>query len=156
MNVPTVFKGRIRRKPYALYTGALVAAMIALFVVQRAIELFLYPEDHNGGLAALLDVVLLLLAASQFLLGLFATIVTSVLGVRRLHDLGRSGWWMLALLIIGALWPISVMAAAVALLGQLFLMIAPGDEGQNRYGEAPSANGLSALGIGAAHSERNR
>src|SRR5262245_23969031 len=47
------------------------------------------------------------------------------LAVRRLHDTGRSGWWLLLML--------------VPLLGPLVLLywyVQPSDEGQNQYGLA--------------------
>ncbi|MBD8898076.1 DUF805 domain-containing protein [Rhodanobacter sp. DHG33] len=49
-------------------------------------------------------------------------------GVRRLHDTGRSGWWMLIQLIplIGGIWLIVLFATA-------------GDSGGNRYGPDPKA-----------------
>ena len=48
--------------------------------------------------------------------------------VRRLHDTGRSGWWLLL--------------AVIPLVGQLVLLyffIDEGDEGDNDYGPDPKA-----------------
>jgi len=85
--------------------------------------------------------VLLLLAGYVLVSGIDATLgelagtamvaVLSWLGIclaaRRLHDIGRSAWWLLAFVVpvIGALW----------LFWLLFLR--RGSEGENRYGPDP-------------------
>lgn len=48
--------------------------------------------------------------------------------VRRLHDIGRSGWWMLVTLI-----PI------IGLLVLLYFFVLPGDVQPNKYGPDPKA-----------------
>ena len=49
-------------------------------------------------------------------------------GVRRLHDIGKSGWWLLISFVplIGAIWLI-------------ILMVKEGDHGSNAYGPDPKA-----------------
>jgi uncharacterized membrane protein YhaH (DUF805 family) len=68
---------------------------------------------------------------SEALAGLaaIALLLPSVgVGARRLHDLGKTGWWLLIGLIplIGA-------------LVLLYWFVQPGAEGTNEYGEAPAA-----------------
>ncbi|MEM9583270.1 MAG: DUF805 domain-containing protein [Pseudomonadota bacterium] len=61
---------------------------------------------------------------------LLATIVPSLtVTVRRLHDTGRSGFWMLITFIplIGAIW-------------FLILMVLPSEQGENRFGPDPLAS----------------
>jgi uncharacterized membrane protein YhaH (DUF805 family) len=68
--------------------------------------------------------------------------------VRRLHDLGRTGWWV-AGIVIG---DIAISAAAVEIpaviwasaMPELFVLAAllgigflPGDRGENRFGPSP-------------------
>ena len=48
-------------------------------------------------------------------------------GMRRLHDTGKSGWWMLLGLI------------PLVGLVLLYFLAQPGNEGANAYGEAPKA-----------------
>ncbi len=57
-------------------------------------------------------------------------------GARRLHDIGRTGWWLLLALIPFVGWiPLLIMA------------VLPGTGGPNRYGSAPhSANALPPTG----------
>lgn len=52
-----------------------------------------------------------------------------MLGIRRLHDLDKSGWFMLLTLI-----------PLVNLFFLLYLWFMPGTQGYNRYGEDPLAN----------------
>ncbi|MEM9838425.1 MAG: DUF805 domain-containing protein [Pseudomonadota bacterium] len=53
-----------------------------------------------------------------------ATLIPSLaLAVRRLHDVGRSGWWLLLILTI------------IGILVILFWNIQPADEGTNKYGD---------------------
>ena len=53
-----------------------------------------------------------------------AILVPSIaVGVRRLHDIGRSGWWLLIVLI-----------PVVGWLVVLYWLIRPTQDGQNRYG----------------------
>lgn len=48
-------------------------------------------------------------------------------GVRRLHDTGKSGWWLLLLLI-----PI------IGWLVLIYFYIQPGEPGDNQFGPAPA------------------
>lgn len=60
---------------------------------------------------------------------LIATFIPRLaLGVRRLHDQGRSGWWLL----IG-------FVPYVGPFAELALMLQPGIPGANRYGDDPRA-----------------
>lgn len=78
------FTGRARRKEYWFYTLALIIALIIVSVVDRILGT---------------DPLLYLIVA----LGTF--VPSLAVGVRRLHDIGRSGWWYLICLIplIGAI-----------------------------------------------------
>jgi uncharacterized membrane protein YhaH (DUF805 family) len=56
-----------------------------------------------------------------------AVLVPSIaVGVRRMHDIGKSGWWLLISLIplIGAIWLIVLLATE-------------GNQGSNQYGADP-------------------
>ncbi len=61
-----------------------------------------------------------------------SVIINSILlKIRRLHDFNFSGWWILLLLVplIGQIWP-------------LFILLLPGDERKNKYGEQPKRAAL--------------
>jgi uncharacterized membrane protein YhaH (DUF805 family) len=98
------FTGRSRRAEYWQYILFIVVVSVALSLVDAVIG--------TGVLSAV------------FSLGAF--IPSIAVGVRRLHDTGRSGWWMLILFIplVGAIW----------LLVLVCLDSKPGD---NAYGPNP-------------------
>lgn len=113
------FSGRARRKEYWMFV---------LFNLIFAI------------LAFLLDVILAKVMETSFfgifygLYCLFVSIPGLAVAVRRLHDTGRSGWWILISLIpiIGGIW-------------YFVLMVTEGDQGENQYGESPKQRTSEAL-----------
>ena len=127
------FAGRAGRKEYWLYTlvGVLTVG-IAAFLDQ-----WLFP-DLTVGIAAFLDQwlfpdlfgddssngpVLAILVLATILPGLS-------LGARRLHDIGRSGWWLLLYIP-----PVVIVGWIVILI----FAIQPSQEGENKYGEPAMA-----------------
>lgn len=89
------------------------------------------------------------MGTAELAVSLLVLLPTISVGVRRLHDTGRSGWWTM---LIYLPWlatlaadgkPELVIAAAGALvaggLGWIALMLLPGEPGANRFGEPPSA-----------------
>lgn len=60
------------------------------------------------------------------LLGLALLLPSLAVGVRRLHDTDRSGWWILIVII-----PI------IGWLVLIFFFVTPGTPGPNRYGQPP-------------------
>ncbi|WP_327303199.1 DUF805 domain-containing protein [Streptomyces sp. NBC_01298] len=101
------FNGRARRQEYWMYTLIYVALLIVAIVVDFALGT--YP-----------------LLYSLLALGLF--LPTLGVGVRRLHDQGKSGWWILVGIIpfVGWIWAIVLMATE-------------GTPGPNQYGPSPKA-----------------
>jgi uncharacterized membrane protein YhaH (DUF805 family) len=69
-------------------------------------------------------------------------------GVRRLHDSGKSGWWMmlvylpwLATLAAGTNRAFSIAASGALLAGGIawiVLLLLPGDAGENAFGAPPA------------------
>ena len=58
-----------------------------------------------------------------------AVLVPSIaVGIRRLHDINKSGWWAL-------LW----FAFCIGWIALIVLHIMPGDEGENQYGPNPNS-----------------
>jgi uncharacterized membrane protein YhaH (DUF805 family) len=101
------FSGRARRSEYWWFYLAEIIVLVVLSVLGRAIDplIFLYY------------------------LAILALIVPGLaVGVRRLHDTGRSGWWILIGLI--------PLVGAIVLLVFLVQDSNPGD---NQYGPNPKA-----------------
>jgi len=105
------FQGRARRTEYWMFVlFNLIFAIVAMFL-DRTIGTTL------GGLPY--GVIYILYA--------LAVLVPSLaVGVRRLHDIGKSGWMLLVSLIpiIGAIW-------------LLILFVTEGNTGENKYGPNP-------------------
>ncbi len=71
------------------------------------------------------------LVGLEALAGLFALAVlipSIAVGVRRLHDLDRTGWWYLLVLL-----------PVIGWLVLIFFYIQPGTTGENRFGPDPMA-----------------
>ena len=97
-----VFDGRARRKEYWMFVLFNIVIAAALAIVGRVIGL-------DGVLRAL------------YTLGVL--IPSLAVSVRRLHDTGRSGWWLLVVLV-----------PLVGWLIVLYFMVQPGETAENRYG----------------------
>ena len=107
------FEGRARRKQYWMFVLFQILIAVALLAVAGILAAV---SDVLGGLFVLLYYVVSL--------GLFLPALG--LGVRRLHDTGKSGWFFLVVLIpfLGA-------------LALLYFMVIEGDAGPNEYGPDP-------------------
>ena len=109
------FRGRASRSEYWWFTLAVMLVSIALSMMEVAFmsgETFDSIPEGNGPLTMLFSLAVLLpeLAVS----------------VRRLHDTGHSGWWLLL--------------AFVPLIGSLVLLwwsVSPSEQGENRFGPQP-------------------
>lgn len=102
-----VFSGRARRQEYWMYTLFNVGILVVLMI---------------------LDAVL---GTAPWLYAIYAlgTLLPSLaVTVRRLHDIGKSGWWVLINLVplVGFIWLIVLLATA-------------GNDQQNQYGPNPKA-----------------
>jgi len=111
------FEGRARRTEYWMFTLVDKLIMIPLYII-----VVIESESENSLLLSVgLGLIMLLYA--------LATLVPSLaVGVRRLHDTGKSGWMLLIGLIpiIGGIW-------------LLVLFVTEGDKGENQYGLDPKA-----------------
>lgn len=108
------FDGRARRKEYWQFVLAYFVAYLALYVVAFILT------KISGALGGLVFGIIGLAS-----LGLL--IPNIAVGVRRLHDTNKSGWFLLLAFI------------PLANLYLLYLMIIEGDKGPNQYGEDPKA-----------------
>lgn len=143
------FSGRAPRAEYWWFTLALVVAYIVVSIVESIIGI-----DKTVGPYGYLSVLLML-----------GTLVPSIaVGVRRLHDTNRAGWWLLIAIVPYLIFAMAAgaaiasgsmvaLAGATMLLGLLafaggiallVFMVLPGTKGDNRYGADPYAGGTVA------------
>jgi uncharacterized membrane protein YhaH (DUF805 family) len=128
------FSGRSRRKEYWMYILFLVIVGVIIAVVEQVLGL----TDLVAGNGPITTVFSL------------ATLIPSIaVGVRRLHDTDRSGWWMLlpgpgyiAMIAAAVSMNLSMMMMAGALaaicgLVLLVFFLLEGTKGPNRFGDDP-------------------
>ncbi len=105
-------RGRLNRKRYILRSLFLyVIAFILTFFIGILVLLLTGPGGMDG-----VTVVL------QLLFG----VLGAMLGIRRLHDLGHSGWW----------WLLAFVPVLNFILG-IYLIFFKGETGLNRFGPDP-------------------
>ncbi len=124
----TVFfsaKQRIGRLRWLVYgAGAQVGMTIVLTV---AVAIFILVFGINEGDLRMSFVTMII--GLLFYLGSF--ILAVLYNNRRLHDVGKSGWLNLLILV-----------PVLNLLFILYLLFAPGDKQSNRFGSQPSPNSI--------------
>lgn len=99
-----VFKGRARRSEFWWWT--LFSTVFGFTVSLPAEEI---SEDN-----VLLTV---LYALGALALCVYLGIANFAVATRRLHDIGRSGWWYGATLIFGAVWGVWMIVKMVGIIG---------------------------------------
>lgn len=127
------FRGRARRREFWYFT----LFAFALLVVARILDVLAF--GYGGGSLLISTVVLLVLFLPHL-----------SVAVRRLHDVGRSGWWMagyVVLLVAGRFYGerhafstfevVVVLTAGIYLVFLLFSFLSSGDRGDNDYGPSP-------------------
>ena len=122
-----IYSGRSRRKEYWLFVMFCVAAYFALGWLEEQPHLIL-GYDRTGDLPIF-----------RVAFGLYSLLPFLCVTVRRLHDTGRSGRWILLHLVPFLGW-----------FALLYFMLLDGDSGPNRYGPNPKRSappvGRRALG----------
>lgn len=109
------FSGRARRKEYWMFTLVHLIIYMALFTLMTLVG----GSDPESGLALALSGLL-----GLYVLGVL--VPSLAVGVRRLHDTNRSGWWLL----------ISFVPVIGAIVLIVFL-VQDSQSGSNQYGENP-------------------
>ncbi|MDZ7658252.1 DUF805 domain-containing protein [Fodinibius sp.] len=109
------FEGRARRKEYWMFT--LINFLI--YVALQAIMVMFGGMDPESSIGVLITGILGLYSLAVF-------IPSIAVGVRRLHDTGRSGWWLLISLV-------PIIGAIVLLV----FLVQDSQPGANQYGENP-------------------
>jgi uncharacterized membrane protein YhaH (DUF805 family) len=125
------FAGRSRRKEYWLWVLFVVVVLTVLTWLDIKLGLGGSATTTSSGSGVGFNVNL---GPLGIVFGL-ATLVPSIaVGVRRLHDLGKSGWWMLLAIIPFIGW-----------FYQLIVFTQPGVPGPNRYGSDPKGGGEAGV-----------
>ena len=113
------FEGRARRKEYWMFTLVNFLIVMAL----QAVLFMVAGMNPESALGLLLSGIL-----GIYSLGVF--IPSLAVGVRRLHDTGRSGWWLL----IG-------IVPVIGFIVLLVFLVQDSQAGSNQYGQNPKEVG---------------
>lgn len=110
------FKGRARRTEYWMFILFQILFGIAAMILDSLLGLSISPEVPYGW-------IYILYGLAMFLPGL-------AVAVRRLHDIGKSGWWYFIVIIplVGPIW-------------LLVLFCTDSEAGANKWGENPKQIG---------------
>ncbi len=102
------FDGRARRREYWMFTLVNAAVYVVLNLLATQVSTYI-------GIVALV-----------YMLGILVPSIA--VAIRRMHDIGKSGWWVLIALVplIGGIW-------------FLVLTVTAGQSGSNAYGADPKA-----------------
>ncbi|MBP6557982.1 MAG: DUF805 domain-containing protein [Flavobacterium sp.] len=113
------FNGRARRSEYWYFALMNLIILIIATVLDSALGFNFAPLPYGY--------LYVLVALASFLPGL-------AVAVRRLHDVGKSGWFYFIVLIplVGAIW-------------LLVLFFTEGEQGENKYGADPKADGSESI-----------
>ena len=114
------FSGRARRKEYWMFVLFNIIFAIVALVLDKMLGLASEKYGGYGPIYALYTLAIFLPSLA--------------VGIRRLHDIGKSGWWTLL--------------AFIPLIGAIVLIvwaIKEGDSGSNAYGPDPKAGEHAAV-----------
>ena len=120
------FSGRARRTEYWMFTLFNIVFTIVAMGIDVGLGLTFKFTDAYG------DPVPMFYGYVYALYALFVLLPGIAVSVRRLHDVGKTGWMLLIALIpiVGAIW-------------LLVLMCTDSQSGPNKYGENPKEEPLS-------------
>jgi len=115
------FSGRARRKEYWMYTLIYMPILFLAMFADNALGTTFQMDVMGQAVDVGYGWVYMIVALLHFLPSLSVV-------VRRLHDVGKSGWFYLIILIplIGIIW-------------MLVLLVSNGNVGENKYGADPKA-----------------
>lgn len=99
------FKGRSTRKEYWLFIATNMVVGLAVFLLAEVMRLAWLPNLYM----------------------LLITLPSIAIAVRRFHDTGNTGWWLLLGLV-----------PFVGFLVILYFLLSPSDDEENKYGPNPN------------------
>lgn len=118
------FTGRARRKEYWSFFVVPIIIYAVLGIIFAALAGAAYYDPNSAAPAAVI------IAGIMVIIGLAFIIPSIAVAVRRLHDVGQSGWLVLILILLS----IIPFLAILATIGYIVLGIIDGQSGANKYG----------------------
>ena len=120
----STWEGRASRSESNWFYLFQLLVILPLYISLEVVE--------HGGLIGTIGWLLVTLSCFGTLIIFMPALMVNI---RRLHDLGYSGWVIPAVYVISL---IPLIGVLISLIYTLVLIIAPGDSGANRYGPVPT------------------
>jgi len=123
-NIKKLFRGRLSRKNYILALLMVpIIVVISLFIVLLITAVALNLAWNIG--LDLGSITILLRSISLILIVVLSSIFVLSFHIRRLHDIGRSGWW-------------AILSFFFTPIFLIWVLISGSDKQENNYGQVPS------------------
>lgn len=119
------FSGRARRPEYWMFALINTIVVLGLLLADGALGTGFHPPYHSGDIGLFRFATRLGILSGAYSLAVL--LPSLAVGVRRLHDTGRSGWWLL----------IGLVPYVGGIVVLVFASLA-GTNGPNRYGADPT------------------
>jgi uncharacterized membrane protein YhaH (DUF805 family) len=122
-----VFDGRARRMEYWLYRLEIMVVGVVFSLFYFAMASQISPQNLTDSGSLMYYLILIVVS----ILAILLVIVDLGVTVRRLHDTGKSGWW--------------ILIRMVPYIGGLVIFIftvMDSEPGENQYGPNPKGNGI--------------
>jgi len=117
------YEGRLNRRPYFL-------RMAAYYGIYLIIWIIVVLADYGNDIGIIIFMFLLLLSIPFHFVGFIFVVMQSI---QRLHDLNKSGWYLL-IILVGL---IPLIGGFIVLGFELYLLLVKGTTGPNRFGPDP-------------------
>ena len=138
------FEGRINRREYLarwiVGLGLILLALVPVFLRIVDVGRIVTPRSVPEELFPIPLIVIACMISFGYLLPAM---------VRRLHDFGRSGWWLFGLVVLNNLLMPMLGKGGVFIwktVVNLLLLFWPGTKGPNEYGEVPRFEARKLMG----------
>jgi len=141
------FRTRSSRSEYNWFILFSIILNIVVEIVFTITFVIIYMGDLDSVFILIVIAILIILSLIIFILLLLLIIPSITLTIRRLHDLGFSGWYLLWYSLISTLslivtymvnYYLFITVYGLILIPSLLIMILPGENSHNRYGSIPS------------------
>jgi uncharacterized membrane protein YhaH (DUF805 family) len=121
------YSGRAKPSEYWWFYASMILALLVLFFARSLLWEY-WPRDVPALSIAYLIVIDKVLDVVTWLITVFWLFARFSVASRRLHDVGRSGWWQL----------LEITGIGSILLFIWYVM--PSQRTENRYGSPPASN----------------
>lgn len=136
------FTGRARRSEYWYFVLAQtilswVVSFFGMVSINDAVGRFMVDQDFAAYMSAIFTSPAMIVSS---IISLALLLPSLGVAVRRLHDIGKSGWWIVGFYVICCI-PLVNFAAMIY---ALYLLCKDSEDGENEYG--PNPKGVSEIG----------